>query len=171
MVCCFFLPWHRFAEDRMVFGDSSQQLWAFLIHPRMFFPPRPGPWVWYSNGPGSPDPLAPHLPFFSFFYFFLKFFFMVTKQIFIFIFSILFFTFLVTKRYTLQLYVIHWNPPVKDSQSQVSHGLILIYILHMVAPRQSGASASAAPTLHALTRRGLPLPLRSEGRRVGKECW
>ena len=84
---------------------------------------------------------------------------MVTKQIFIFIFSIFFFTFLVTKRNTLQLYVIHWNPPVKDSQSQVSHGLILIYILHMVAPRQSGASANAAPTLHALTRRGLPLPL------------
>ena len=84
---------------------------------------------------------------------------MVTKQIFIFIFSIFFFTFLVTKRYTLQLYVIHWNPPVKDSQSQVSHGLILIYILHMVAPRQSGANTNATPTLHALTRKGLPLPL------------
>ena len=87
------------------------------------------------------------------------FFFMLTKQIFIFIsqFSyLLSCIFLVTKRYTLQFYVIHWNPPVKDSQSQVSQGLI--DILHM-ATRQSGVNTNAAPTLHALTRKGLPLPL------------
>ena len=68
---------------------------------------------------------------------------MVTKPIFIFIFSIFFFTFLVNKQYTSQLYVIHWNPPVKDSQSQVNHGL----------------NTNAVPTLHAWTRKGLPLPL------------
>ena len=36
MVCCSFLPSHRFAEDRTVLGDASQQLWAFLSHPRTF---------------------------------------------------------------------------------------------------------------------------------------
>ena len=82
-----------------------------------------------------------YLFFFMFTIFFS--FFMVTKQIFIFIFSIFFFTFLVNKQYTSQLYVIHWNPPVKDSQSQVNHGL----------------NTNAVPTLHAWTRKGLPLPL------------
>ena len=104
--------------------------------------------------------------FFYVYHFFLSFiylFFLWKPNRFLFLFSqfsfLLSCIFLVTKRYTLQLYVIHWNPPVKDSQSQVSHGLILIYILHMVAPRQSGANTNAAPTLHALTRKGLPLPL------------
>ena len=46
-VCCFFLPWPRFAEDGTALGVASQQLWAFLIHPRMFFPPWPGLWAWY----------------------------------------------------------------------------------------------------------------------------
>ena len=89
-------------------------------------------------------PILPFLYLFIFFYVYHFFsFFMVTKQIFIFIFSIFFFTFLVNKQYTSQLYVIHWNPPVKDSQSQVNHGL----------------NTNAVPTLHAWTRKGLPLPL------------
>ena len=32
MVCCSFLPLHRFVKDRTVLGDASQQLWAFLSH-------------------------------------------------------------------------------------------------------------------------------------------
>ena len=69
MVCRFFLPWHWLAEDRTVLGDSSQQLWAFLIHSRMFFPHQTRPWVWYLNGPGSPDPLVPQFSIFIYFLF------------------------------------------------------------------------------------------------------
>ena len=36
-VCYFFLPWPRFAEDGTILDDSSQQLWAFFIHPRASF--------------------------------------------------------------------------------------------------------------------------------------
>ena len=93
-------------------------------------------------------PILRFLYFILFFYVFhfFFFFFMVTKQIFIFIFSIFFFTFLYfLGNQTVYLAIVchSLNPPDKDSQSQISHGLI--YILHMAAPRQGSANTNAAP--------------------------